>query len=62
MIVTALDIGPAEFAASRVDAGVGLRDIQRIPIPANAVWGGFRDLLHLVSGSVLLASNPSARE
>lgn len=50
MTVLALDIGPVEFAASRVDGGVGMRDIQRIPIPANAVWDGCRDLLLDVAG------------
>ncbi|WP_433192043.1 hypothetical protein ACQP1G_25165 [Nocardia sp. CA-107356] len=50
MIVLALDIGPAEFAASRVDSAVGTRDIQRIPIPLNAVWDGCRDLLLDVAG------------
>jgi glucokinase len=50
MTVLALDIGPAEFAASRVDSGVGTRDIQRIPIPADAVWNSCRDLLLDVAG------------
>ncbi|MEV6341649.1 hypothetical protein AB0M12_43900 [Nocardia vinacea] len=50
MTVLALDIGPAEFAASRVGGGVGAWDIKRIPIPANAVWDGCRDLLLDVAG------------
>jgi glucokinase len=50
MTVLALDIGPTEFAASRVDSGVGTRDIQRIPIPADAVWDSCRELLLDVAG------------
>ncbi|WP_433722639.1 ROK family protein [Nocardia sp. CA-129566] len=50
MTVLALDIGPAEFAASRVDGGADTRHIQRIPIPADAVWDGCRDLLLDVAG------------
>ncbi|WP_433715712.1 hypothetical protein ACQP2U_18045 [Nocardia sp. CA-084685] len=50
MTVLALDIGPAEFAASRVSGGVGTGDIKRIPAPANAVWEGCRDLLLDVAG------------
>ncbi|MEU0504530.1 hypothetical protein [Nocardia sp. NPDC005998] len=56
MTVLALDIGPAEFAASRVAGRVCTRDILRIPIPANAVWDGCRDLLLDVAGDDEIAA------
>lgn len=50
MTVLALEIGSAEFAASRVAAGIGTRDIRRIPVPADGVWDACRDLLLDVAG------------
>ncbi|MEV6323913.1 ROK family protein [Nocardia sp. NPDC051787] len=50
MTVLALEIGAAGFAASRVAAGIGTLDIQRIPVPADGVWDACRDLLLDVAG------------
>ncbi|WP_330232195.1 hypothetical protein OHA40_06690 [Nocardia sp. NBC_00508] len=50
MTILALEIGAAEFAASRVAADAGARGIRRIPVPADAVWDACRDLLLDVAG------------
>lgn len=50
MTVLALEIGAAGFAASRVAAGIGTRDVRRIPVPADGVWDACRDLLLDVAG------------
>jgi len=50
MTILALEIGPEEFVASRVEDGVGDDDICRIPIPRKAPWDVCHELLLEAAG------------
>jgi len=55
MTMLALEIGPAEFVASRLEDGVDDDDIRRIPIAGAHPWESCRDLLYEVGGSDVAA-------
>ncbi|RDI54511.1 ROK family protein [Nocardia mexicana] len=50
MTVMALEVGRAEFAASRIGAESGSWDIRRVPVPVDDAWTTCRDLLLDVAG------------
>ncbi len=56
MTILALEIGPEQFVAGRVEDGVGDDDVQRIPIPAKAPWEACRELLSTAAGGADVAA------